>query len=69
MVFQDATELPYLEFVLQALRLIHPILFTANALKTMHVMAALGQEASKKEKRRAKSKRKKPPRRKKKRGR
>ena len=43
LAFQGLPDLPYLEFVVKTFRLIHPILFAAHALKTMHVMALLGQ--------------------------
>ncbi|MCK4849717.1 MAG: hypothetical protein KAT11_00120 [Phycisphaerae bacterium] len=43
LMFDGYPELPYLEFVAKGLALIHPILFAANVLKTMHVMALLGR--------------------------
>jgi len=43
MVLENLPPIPYLQFVVKTLRLIHPILFAANVLKTMNIMALLGQ--------------------------
>ena len=37
LVLRDGSQLPYLEFVMKTLRLIHPILLSANAMKTFCV--------------------------------
>jgi hypothetical protein len=41
LVFEQGEAIPYLEFVVKSLRLIHPILLVANVLKTMHIICTI----------------------------
>jgi hypothetical protein len=43
LVLENLPPIPYLQFVVKTLRVIHPILFAAHVLKTMNIMALLGQ--------------------------